>query len=39
MKWYTESEVAFLFYDTVIDLYSLSYGNHEQENRTKNEQV
>ena len=33
------NEVAFLLYNAVINLHSLSYGNHDQGNRTKNEQV
>ncbi len=39
MKWRTENEVAFLLYNAVIDLHSLSYGNREQGNRIKNGQV
>jgi len=39
IKWRIESEVAFLLYNAVIDLHSLSYGNLKQGNRTKNEQV
>jgi hypothetical protein len=37
IKWRTEDEVAFSFYDTAIDLHSHSYGNYEQESKTGNE--
>jgi len=39
IRWRIENEVAFLLYNAVIDLHSLSYGNYELGNRTKNEQV
>jgi len=39
LKVFIKNAVAFLLNDAVIDWHSLSYGNHEQGNRAKNEQV
>jgi len=39
MKCRVGSEVAFLFYDAMIDFHSPSYGNCEQENIMENERV
>ncbi len=33
IKWRLESEVAFLIYDAVKNLHSLSYGNFSQGNK------
>ena len=35
MKCHIKNEIAFLFYNAVIDLHSSSYGNHEQKIKQK----
>ena len=39
VKCCTENEVSFSLYDAVNNLHSLSYGNCEQENGTRNGRV